>query len=1049
MKQSQLKQQLNKPKADYRPWPFFVLNEEHEGPMGEARITDLLEKMKAVGFGGAYIHPRPGMITEYMSDRWFDLVRHSVRECKRLGLKAALYDENSYPSGFAGGHVSAKVPAAYCRFVTCQVGHGPENLPENCLQIRAWKNRKPGHLLDRAQIQDGQAWVAFPTGQMAPMPFHGDTIYPSLIDPRTTEAFLETTHERYRQELTTQDWRYLSAIFTDEPHLPGRSHGPWTDGLHFSPYIMAEFRRRYRYEIESEIHKLFFPCEGAEKVRFDYYDLLHHLWLKNWGQPLATWCRDHRIKLTGHYLEHDWPIPYATPGHIHLMARQDWPGTDLLETFHLLGHDFDDPQNLDPANPGNEPHALYFLKQAQSLAHQLGKERIMNESWGAGGHDSTPADWLRIGRFMAVHGVNHFVPHHTLTTIRGTRKMDHPQFFGDQSTWFSHLGKMNDELARLSWFSTAGQAEQRILLLDALTSGYLLANKSDAMAMNKVATATDPFGVANSVAVFKPLRDGATSLAQMLSDALLDFDIGDEYVIEDEAKATRKGLVLGEQTYSLIVWPKGLSNLRSASVQILEAYLRQGGRIIGVGRPRKFFVDGKRSEILDEWQARYPEQLSWHANNRAAKEEILQTVPTRLTLPQSLHPGIAVLWKRFKKSGKPYALVVNSHPSEAIQSSVLIEGHEFMGQIYDPAENQWIEHKLGQTLLIPPAEARILIPESKERGVSSTPKLEAVTKHQATSTLPATPLQLLSARPLSPNIFALDWCRLHFNGRKEPWESVYAANERYWKHHGFDHPGWFMHIQYRDQLLRREKFVASPSGGTVEYTFNLGQGVATKGIRLAVERPDLWKVKVNSKVLSFTKAKAWRDPRLLATEAGAYLRAGRNTIELIADSFDIRQEIDQIYLLGDFAVSPASHGFTLRKPARGLKTGSWLGQGLPFYDDTVDYLFKLPRTRGELILPADSWQGSVVEVETTTSCQTFYGPEIRTSIQSTEPWVRLRITGLPKNLFGPWHDPKKMRKRAWAIAWHWGDTIPLPRPGKDYDLLDLGLLSSPLWLDQP
>src|SRR5215203_6598370 len=48
-----------------------------------------------------------GFMTEYLSARWFELMRRVVKEFLRLGLVPYLYDENSYPSGLAGGHVPA------------------------------------------------------------------------------------------------------------------------------------------------------------------------------------------------------------------------------------------------------------------------------------------------------------------------------------------------------------------------------------------------------------------------------------------------------------------------------------------------------------------------------------------------------------------------------------------------------------------------------------------------------------------------------------------------------------------------------------------------------------------------------------------------------------------------------------------------------------------------------------------------------------------------------------------------------------------------------
>ncbi|HKO23843.1 MAG TPA: hypothetical protein VJY65_03790, partial [Chloroflexota bacterium] len=65
--------------------------------------------------------------------------------------------------------------------------------------------------------------------------------------------------------------------------------------------------------------------------------------------------------------------------------------------------------------------------------------------------------------------------------------------------------------------------------------------------------------------------------------------------------------------------------------------------------------------------------------------------------------------------------------------------------------------------------------------------------------------------------------------------------------------------------------------------------------------------------------------------------------------------------------------------------------------------------------------------------------------RNREATVTLRVVGLPKNLLGPWHDPARLRKRAWIPMWY-GPSIPTtPQPGEQYDLLDLGLFAAPRW----
>jgi hypothetical protein len=174
------------PPVSYRPAPFLVFNDDHEGEAGAARITRMLEDYRQVGYGGAFLHPRPGLITEYLSPHWFALIGHAVRECRRLGLVAYLYDENSYPSGVAGGHVPARVPEARTQYVTPVFGDHPEDIPDRRLAMYLWIDDRPGQRVEPEEIQPGQRWVAFVLRSMQPVAWHGETACPSLLDPRTT-----------------------------------------------------------------------------------------------------------------------------------------------------------------------------------------------------------------------------------------------------------------------------------------------------------------------------------------------------------------------------------------------------------------------------------------------------------------------------------------------------------------------------------------------------------------------------------------------------------------------------------------------------------------------------------------------------------------------------------------------------------------------------------------------------------------------------------------------------------------------------------------------
>ena len=99
---------VNPPSA-YRSMPLWVWN----GQVTEKELDRMLAELKEAGFGGLFVHPRPGMITEYLSDDWFNLYKYTVKKGKEMDLEVWIYDENSYPSGFAGGHVPQEMPESY------------------------------------------------------------------------------------------------------------------------------------------------------------------------------------------------------------------------------------------------------------------------------------------------------------------------------------------------------------------------------------------------------------------------------------------------------------------------------------------------------------------------------------------------------------------------------------------------------------------------------------------------------------------------------------------------------------------------------------------------------------------------------------------------------------------------------------------------------------------------------------------------------------------------------------------------------------------------
>src|SRR5690554_2962524 len=93
----------NKPLADLDcgPLSFWFLNHWLE----EDELVRQIGELKKKGFAGFFMHPRGGLNIPYGSGQWYQWIELCVKEARRQGMEAWLYDEDPYPSGAAGGRV--------------------------------------------------------------------------------------------------------------------------------------------------------------------------------------------------------------------------------------------------------------------------------------------------------------------------------------------------------------------------------------------------------------------------------------------------------------------------------------------------------------------------------------------------------------------------------------------------------------------------------------------------------------------------------------------------------------------------------------------------------------------------------------------------------------------------------------------------------------------------------------------------------------------------------------------------------------------------------
>lgn len=86
------------PTSEYRGAPFWAWNCK----LDENILKEQIHNFKEMGFGGFHMHSRVGMSCKYLGKDFMNMIKICVNEAKDNLMLAWLYDEDKWPSGFAG-----------------------------------------------------------------------------------------------------------------------------------------------------------------------------------------------------------------------------------------------------------------------------------------------------------------------------------------------------------------------------------------------------------------------------------------------------------------------------------------------------------------------------------------------------------------------------------------------------------------------------------------------------------------------------------------------------------------------------------------------------------------------------------------------------------------------------------------------------------------------------------------------------------------------------------------------------------------------------------
>jgi len=888
------------PPRQYASAPLWVWNDM----LTEEQIRGTLRDLAAQKVKQAFVHPRPGLMTPYLSADWFRLWKVALDEAERLDMNIWIYDENSYPSGFAGGWVPETMPESRGRGLAFREAKRLDKLEPDVLAVYRLADDGFENVTDKARsgeaLPEGRYLIATVL-RAKNTPWNGNRCYVDLLYPGVTEKFLEITLEAYRREIGDQFGKRVPGSFTDEPEIRPAGGLPWTD------HLPEEFQKRWGYSLTDNLVCLARPVGNWKQVRHDYFQVLLEQFIEHWAKPYYEYCAKHGLEFTGHYWEHDWPGCVGVPDNMAMAAWQQRPGIDcLMNQYREDTH----------GQFGN----VRMVRELGSVANQMGRARTLCEIYGAGGWDLRFEDMKRIGDWLQALGVNMFDEHLSYITLRGARKRDHPQSFSYHEPWWEAYHVMAGYFAQLSAAMSSGQQINETLVLEPTTTAWMYQADS------------------TQAAHLKQIGDRFFDLLMSLERDQIEYDIGCEDIIARHgAVEARRGaavqLTVGKRRYATVVLPPMTESLNGETMKRLEEYVGKGGRVICCGPPPAL-VDGRPSARGQ----RLAQDVDWkQIEPGVLAENLLLLDRDGLAIRRALDDkGILFHHRRRLDDGELLFLVntsMDSPSSGAIKARA--KGVEQWvcetgkASAYPFATNA---DGIKAAFTIPPCGSLLLF-------LSKSPLKPAPAAVEKASTVaPAAPLQI---RRLEPNVLTLDYVDITAGGETKKNLYFYDASQMAFVKNGMERNPWDSAVQFKDELISK-KFPPD-SGFEVAYRFTI-EGQAPRPLTIVIERPDLYAITCNGKPVVATKGEWWLDKAFGKIDLTSLARTGENVVTLKASPFTIYHEIEAAYVLGDFSLRSTASGFVIEPPkplrmekavvhSNQVEGVSWLSAGIGYHRD--------------------------------------------------------------------------------------------------------------------
>ena len=492
---------------EYKSIPFWSWNNE----LDEKELVKQIDLMHQAGCGGFIMHARTGLTTEYLGEKWFSCIGACLQKARELGMRAWIYDENGWPSGFVGGKLLEK-EAYRARFLRYEIR---TEYDESAFCV--YKLTAKGY--ERILSKDNGV-SEYHTIYLGVSPANTDILNPEVVD-----AFLQETHEQYYKRFAESFGRELEGFFTDEPQFY-RYETPYT------PVLEKVFSKAGE-DVKDGLIYLFIRDERGYAFRVKYYTALNKLYTENFYKRLYDWCAEHNCKLTGHSIEENG------------LAKQMWGSAGVMPSYEY--------EQLPAIDSLGRDCAYLMTKQIGSVCSQLGKKEALIEAFATCGYDVTPKELKHVADLAYFNGVTRMCQHLYPYSIAGQGKYDHPPIFSPQGNWFESFKVFNEYFTKLGYIVGNTDEYAKVAVIHPMRAVYL-----------DYIYGEDKKSIA-------ALENEFERLVASLRKNGVPFQFVDEQILERHGKVVENVLCVGERRYTAVVVPN-MQTVSKKTAELLSAY---------------------------------------------------------------------------------------------------------------------------------------------------------------------------------------------------------------------------------------------------------------------------------------------------------------------------------------------------------------------------------------------------------------------------------------------------------------------------------------------